>query len=76
MVTPDGSLVQGWSATYAQSGAEVTAIDAVELPSFLQVHRKLKSKVDYRILDFYEIPDAGLSRVIGTVPSDGLMLRG
>jgi hypothetical protein len=40
----------------------VTAIDAVELASFLQVHRKLKSKVDYRILDFYELPDAGLGK--------------
>ena len=53
----------GWFSFEAERrGAAVTAIDAVELPTFLQVHRKLKSKVDYRILDFYEIPDAGLGK--------------
>jgi tRNA (mo5U34)-methyltransferase len=53
----------GWFSFEAERhGAEVTAIDAVELPGFLQVHRKLKSKVDYQILDFYEIPDARLGR--------------
>ncbi len=53
----------GWFSFEAERhGAQVTAIDAVEQPTFLQVHRKLKSKVDYRILDFYEIPDAGLGK--------------
>jgi len=53
----------GWFSFEAERrGADVIAIDAVEQPTFLQVHRKLKSKVDYRILDFYEIPDAGLGK--------------
>jgi hypothetical protein len=34
----------------------------VELPTFLQVHRRLGSKVDYRVLDFYELPEAGLGK--------------
>ena len=38
------------------------AIDCVEIPTFLQVHRRLESKVDYRMLDFYELPAAGLGK--------------
>ncbi len=53
----------GWFSFEAERhGAGVTAIDCVELPTFLDVHARLKSKVDYRIMDFYEIPDAGLGK--------------
>ena len=46
----------GWFSFEAERhGAEVTAIDCVELPNFLHIHRALQSKVDYRILDFYEL---------------------
>ena len=33
---------------------------AIEVPNFLDIHRRLSSKVDYRICDFYELPEAGL----------------
>jgi tRNA (mo5U34)-methyltransferase len=53
----------GWFSFEAERhGADVVALDCVQLPTFLRVHRKLKSKVDYRILDFYELPDAGLGK--------------
>jgi tRNA (mo5U34)-methyltransferase len=53
----------GWfSFEAARHGAEVTAIDCVELASFLDIHARLESKVDYRIMDFYEIPGAGLGK--------------
>jgi hypothetical protein len=43
----------GWFSFEAERhGAQTTAIDCVEIPTFLQVHRRLASKVDYRILDF------------------------
>lgn len=51
----------GWFSFEAERrGASVTAMDCVEVPNFLHVHRALGSKVDYRILDFYELPEAGL----------------
>ena len=53
----------GWFSFEAERrGAAVTAIDCVEIPGFLQVHRALGSRVDYRILDFYELPEASLGR--------------
>ena len=53
----------GWFSFEAERhGADVTAIDCVELASFLDIHGRLGSKVAYRILDFYEIPDAGLGK--------------
>jgi len=53
----------GWFSFEAERhGAAVTAIDCVELPSFLDIHARLNSKVDYRIMDFYELPDAGLGK--------------
>jgi tRNA (mo5U34)-methyltransferase len=53
----------GWFSFEAERhGAHVTAIDCVELAGFLDIHARLASKVDYRILDFYEIPDAGLGK--------------
>jgi len=36
--------------------AAVTSIDCVEIPNFLEIHRRLNSHADYRILDFYELP--------------------
>jgi tRNA (mo5U34)-methyltransferase len=51
----------GWFSFEAERrGAAVTAMDCVEIANFLRVHRALGSKVDYRILDFYELPAAGL----------------
>ena len=53
----------GWFSFEAERhGAQTTAIDCVEIPTFLQIHRRLKSKVDYRVLDFYELPAAGLGK--------------
>jgi tRNA (mo5U34)-methyltransferase len=53
----------GWFSFEAERhGGQVTAIDYVEVPTFQQVHRRLRSKVDYRVLDFYELPSAGLSK--------------
>jgi tRNA (mo5U34)-methyltransferase len=51
----------GWFSFEAERrGACVTAVDCVEVPNFLEIRRKLASRVDYRILDFYEVPDARL----------------
>jgi tRNA (mo5U34)-methyltransferase len=53
----------GWFSFEAEShGAHTIAIDCVEIPTFLQVHRRLESKVDYRVLDFYELPASGLGK--------------
>jgi tRNA (mo5U34)-methyltransferase len=53
----------GWFTFEAERrGAEVTAVDCVEAPHFLELHRKLSSKVDYRILEVYELPAAGLGQ--------------
>jgi tRNA (mo5U34)-methyltransferase len=53
----------GWFSFEAERrDAGVTAIDCVEVANFLSIHRKLGSKVDYRILDFYELPQAELGR--------------
>jgi tRNA (mo5U34)-methyltransferase len=51
----------GWfSFESERHGAQVVAIDCVEIENFRRVHRALGSSVDYRILDFYELPSAGL----------------
>jgi tRNA (mo5U34)-methyltransferase len=51
----------GWFSFEAEMhGAEVTAIDCVEIANFLEIQKKLASRVSYRILDFYELPEAGL----------------
>jgi tRNA (mo5U34)-methyltransferase len=53
----------GWFSFEAERrGAAVTALDCVDVPGFRQVQRKLGSKVDYRILDLYELPPAGLGK--------------
>ena len=51
----------GWFSFEAERhGAAVTAIDCVEVANFLEMRRRLCSRVDYRIHDFYELPEAGL----------------
>src|SRR5436190_6903529 len=51
----------GWFSFEAERhGAAVTSIDCVEVPNFLEIRRRLSSRVDYRIYDFYELPEAGL----------------
>src|SRR5690242_20749389 len=56
----------GWfSFEAARHGAEVTALDCVELPTFLDVRGRLGTLgagVDYRIMDFYELPAAGVGK--------------
>lgn len=59
----------GWfSFEAARHGADVTAIDCVELATFLDIRERLGSQgsygsdVDYRIMDFYELPEAGLGK--------------
>ena len=50
----------GWFSFEAERhGAAVTAIDCVEVPGFLEIHRKLASQVDYRVPDVYQLPRAG-----------------
>lgn len=51
----------GWFTFEAERrGARVTAIDCVEIDNFLAIKERLGSRADYRILDFYELPQAGL----------------
>jgi tRNA (mo5U34)-methyltransferase len=51
----------GWFSFEAERrGAETVAIDCVEIPNFLKLHERLRSRVDYRILDFYELTSSGL----------------
>src|SRR6202453_30412 len=46
----------GWfSFEMERRGADVTSIDCVEAPHFVELHRKLSSKADYRILEIYEL---------------------
>ena len=53
----------GWFTFESERrGAQVTSIDCVEIPNFLEMKRRLQSHADYRILDFYELPAAGLGQ--------------
>jgi tRNA (mo5U34)-methyltransferase len=53
----------GWFSFEAERhGADVTAIDCVEMASFLDIHARLSSKIDYRALDLYELPGSGLGK--------------
>jgi tRNA (mo5U34)-methyltransferase len=53
----------GWFSFEAERhGADVTAVDMVEVPNFWKVHRKLRSHVTYRECDLFEIPQAGLGK--------------
>ena len=53
----------GWFTFEAERrGAAVTSVDCVEMPHFVELHRKLASQADYRILEVYELPAAGLGK--------------
>src|SRR5260370_10343583 len=53
----------GWFSFEAERhGAEVTATDCLEVANFIHVHSALSSKVDYLILDFYDLPALGLGK--------------
>jgi tRNA (mo5U34)-methyltransferase len=53
----------GWFSFEAERrGADVTAVDCVDLRTFREIHRRLGSKVDYRTLDLFDLPAAGLGR--------------
>src|SRR5512138_1334277 len=53
----------GWFSFEAERrGAAVVAIDAVDYDTFRQVHRRLGSRVDYRIVDLFCLPSAGLGK--------------
>src|SRR5689334_903318 len=53
----------GWFSFEAERrGAQVVAVDREEQVTFLEMHRRLGSKVDYRTLDLYELPGAGLGQ--------------
>jgi tRNA (mo5U34)-methyltransferase len=53
----------GWFSFEAERrGAQVISIDRQEQPTYLAMHRRLRSGCDYRTLDLYELPAAGLGR--------------
>src|SRR6185295_16182343 len=53
----------GWFSFEAERrGASVTSVDREEMANYLTMHQRLGSKNDYRILDLYELPTAGLGR--------------
>ncbi len=50
----------GWfSFEMEQRGADVVAVDCVEIENFLYAHDARKSKVDYRILDVMDLTPPG-----------------
>jgi tRNA (mo5U34)-methyltransferase len=51
----------GWFTFEAERrGACVTAMDCVEVENFVEMRKRLGSGANYRILDFYDLPAAGL----------------
>ncbi len=53
----------GWfSFEMERRGAEVVSVDNTESANFLWLHRELNSKIDYRILDVYELTPDRLGR--------------
>jgi SAM-dependent methyltransferase len=53
----------GWFSFEAERhGADVTAVDCIEIPNFLHIRKTLLSTVSYRIFDFFELPQAGLGK--------------
>jgi tRNA (mo5U34)-methyltransferase len=51
----------GWFSFEAERrGAEVVALDCVEIPNLLAARQRLQSRVDYRISNLYKIPQLGL----------------
>ena len=53
----------GWFSFEAERrGAAVTSVDVVEFPNYFQIHKSLGSRAEFRNLDLFEIPTAGLGR--------------
>ncbi|HTX33477.1 MAG TPA: DUF1698 domain-containing protein [Bryobacteraceae bacterium] len=53
----------GWFSFEAERrGAAVTSVDCVEFPNYFQMRERLGSRAEFRNLDLYEIPTAGLGR--------------
>jgi tRNA (mo5U34)-methyltransferase len=53
----------GWFTFEAERrGAQVTALDCVEIENFLEMRKRLGSRAEYKILDFYDLPTSGLAR--------------
>jgi tRNA (mo5U34)-methyltransferase len=53
----------GWfSFEMERRGAEVTAIDCWDNPRFREIHRLLGSRVDYRVMDVYEVTPERVGR--------------
>lgn len=51
----------GWFSFEAERrGAAVTAIDAMEQSGFRKLHAKLESRAEYRVVDLFDLPRAGL----------------
>ena len=51
----------GWFSFEAERrGAAVVSVDREEVANYLEMHRRLGSKNDYRLLDLFELPGAGL----------------
>lgn len=53
----------GWfSFEMERRGAEVVAIDCVQVDNFLQMHRELRSRVDYRLMDVFDLTPESVGR--------------
>ncbi len=53
----------GWfSFEMERRGARVTAVDCIEQPGFLIAKERLQSRVDYRVLDVYELSPENVGR--------------
>ena len=51
----------GWFSFEAERrGAQVVSVDREEQTTYLEMHRRLNSRADYRTLDLFELPTAGL----------------
>lgn len=53
----------GWfSFEMERRGAQVVAVDCVEMENFRHAHKQLSSRVEYRVLDIYELSPEKLGR--------------
>src|SRR5437588_11832339 len=51
----------GWFSFEAERrGAQVVSVDREEQPTYLEMHRRLGSRAEYRTLDLFELSTAGL----------------
>ncbi len=51
----------GWFSFEAERrGAQVTALDCIEVDNFVEMRKRLGARAEYRILDFYDLPAANL----------------